>query len=229
MFRAIIAKKTQILRRLGLSFYNSDNRPAALLCFDHIFNTPPKFDDSTLDEMAASLDIFYKYAELLRDVAFVQDPCDCPLVQKLFSIQPLREDTFALPIGTFLYDAVAERGDLFFGGDAAQRTAPSADLSRTLKATLSNRVRTRVMEETEMFMKARIFSPCLYFLAGSCRSTECTRTHVGTLTVDTAWYNMRVQIHLKQIVLFQILHCVDIGDKRWYHQRYALERCRFPP
>ena len=227
MFRAIIAKKTQILRRLGLSFYNSDNRPAALLCFDHIFNIPPKFDGSTLDEMAASLDIFYKYAELLRDVAFVQDPCDCPLVQKLFSIQPLREDAFALPIGTFLYDAVAERGDLFFGGDTAQRTAPSADLSRTLKATLSDRVRTRVMEETEMFMKARFISPCLYFLADSCHRTECTRAHIGTLTasVDTAWYNMRVKLHLKQIVLFQILHCVDIGDKRWFHQRYALERC----
>ena len=229
MFRAIISKNTQTLRRLGLSFYRSDNKPAALLCFDHIFSTPLKFDGMTLGEMAFPLDIFHKYAELLRDVAFIQDPCDCPFVQKLFSIQPLREDSFGLPIGTFLYDAVAERGDLFFGGNAAQRTVPSADLSRTLKATLSDRVRSRVMEETEAFMiKARSMSPCLYFLADSCYRTECARAHVGALAVDTAWYNTRVQIHLKQILVFQVLHCVDIGDNRWFHQRYALERCRFP-
>ena len=228
MFQAIIAKNTQTLRTLGLSFYHSDNRPAALLCFDHIFNTPFKFDGMTLDEMAFSLDIFYKYAELLRDVAFVQNPCDCPFVQKLFSIKPLREDSFGLPIGTLLYEAVAERGDLFFGGNTAQRTVPSADLSRTLKATLSDRVRLRVMEETEVFMtKTRFMSPCLYFLADSCRRTECTRAHVGALTVDTAWYNTRVRIHLKQILVFQVLHCVDIGESRWFHQRYALERCRF--
>ena len=225
MFQAIIAKNTQTLRRLGLSFYRSDNRPAALLCFDHIFNTPLKFDGSTLDEMASSLDIFYKYAELLRDVAFIQDPCDCPFIQKLFSIQPLREDSFGLPIGTFLYEAVAERRDLFFGGDAEQRTVPPADLSRTLKATLSDRVRSRVMEETEAFMvKARSMSPCLYFLTNSCHRTECTRAHVGALAVDTAWYNTRVQIHLKQILAFQVLHCVNIDDNRWFFQRYALKR-----
>ena len=229
MFWAIIAKNTQTLRRLGLSFYRNDNKPAALLCFDHIFNTPLKFDGSTLDEMASSLDIFYKYAELLRDVAFIQDPCDHLFVQKLFSIQPLREDYFTLPIGTFLYDAVAEQGNLPSDGNTAKRTVPNADLSRTLKATLSDRVHSRVMEETEAFMiKARSMSPCLHFLANSCHRTECARAHVGALAVDTAWYNTRVQIHWKQILVFQVLHCVNIGDKRWFHQRYALKRCRFP-
>ena len=224
MFRAIIAKNIQTLRRLGLSFYRNDNKPAALLCFDHIFNTL-KFDGSTLDEMASSLDIFYKYAELLRGVAFIQEPCNCPFIQKLFSIQPLREDSFALPIGTFLYEAVAERGDLFGGGDTEQRTVPNADLSRTLKATLSDRVRSRVMEETEAFMiKARSMSPCLYFLTNYCHRTECTRAHVGAPAVDTAWYNTRVQIHLKQILVFQVLHCVNIDDKRWFLQRYAPKR-----
>ena len=227
MFQAIIAKNTQTLQSLGLSFYHSDNKPAALLCFDHIFNAP-KFDESTLDGMAFSLDIFYKYAKLLRDVAFIQDPCSHLFVQKLFSIQPLREDYFTLPIGTFLYDAVAERGNLPFDGKTAQRPVSNVDLSRTLKATLSDRVRMRVTEETEVFMtKATSMSPCLNFLADSCDHTECTRAHVGALAVDTAWYNTWVRIHLKQILIFQVLNCLNIDDKRWFYQRYALEQCRF--
>ena len=226
MFRAIIAENTQTLRRLGLSFYHSDNKPAALLCFDHIFNTPPMFDGSTLDEMVFSLDIFYKYAKLLRDVAFIQDPCDCPFMQKLFSIQPLRDDYFTLPVGTLLYGTVARRGNLPFDGNTAQRTVSNVELSRTLKATLSDRVCMRVMEETDVFMtKVTSMSPCLDFLADSCDHAECTRAHVGTLAVDTAWYNARVRIHLKQILVFQVIHCMNIDDKRWFLQRYALEQC----
>lgn len=228
MFSAIIAKKSQKLQRLGLSFYHSDNKPAALLCLDHVFNNPLKFDGPTLDEKAISLEVFYAYAQLLRDVAFVQDPCDRPFVQKLFAIQPLREDSFALPVGTFLYDAVAEQGALLLSSNTEQRTVPSTGLSKVLKATLSDRVRTRVMDETEAFMRARFVSPCLYFLANSCHRTECTRAHVGVHALDPAWYNTRVRIHLQQIMVFQILHCVDIGEKRWYHQRYVLDQYRFP-
>ena len=228
MFGAIIAKNTQTLRRLGLSFYRSDNKPAALLCFDHIFNTPLTFDGSTLDEMASSLDIFYKYAKLLCDMAFTQDPCDCPFMQKLFSIQPLRDDYFTLPVGTLLYDTVTRRGNLPFDGNTARRTVSNVDLSRTLKATLSGRVRMRVMKETDAFMtKATSMSPCLDFLADSCDHAECTRTHVGMLAVDTEWYNARVRIYLKQILVFQVIHCVNVDDKRWFLQRYALEQCRF--
>lgn len=219
MFQAIIAKNGQQLEKLGRLFYHS-NKPASLLCLDHIFSTPFELYGSSIQEKANYLDMFFAYAKLLHDVAFIQDPCGKRLVQKLFSVQSLREDTFALPCGTFLYSAVAEQRVLYFGGKG-QRTVSNADLTRAFRSSLSERMRRRVMEENEVFRDAEFLSPCFNFLTGSCHRRDCSRAHVAGATV-TAWYNTRVRMHLQQILIFQTLHCIDIGDNRWYQQRYVL-------
>ena len=183
MFQAIITKNRRQLEKLGRDFFYSNNTPAALLCLDHVFNTPFKFYGLSIQGKATCLDTFCAYIKLLRDVAITQDPCRNRLVQKLFSVQSLREDAFTLPRGTLLHNAVANRDVPYFTGQG-QRTVLNANLTRTFRSSLSEHIRKRVMEESEVFQDADFLLPCLN-LASSCDRADCSRAHVAGDTLGT--------------------------------------------
>lgn len=222
MFQAILSEDVTRLQQLGLKFHLEDNKPAALLCLDHVHTSPFEFQGTTLEETISTLEMFHAYAKLLHDVAFNPDPCHEGTVQKLFAFSPRGEDSFFVPQGTFIYNAIAEQA-VQFEADHDVRLVSQTEISQAFKNGLSERLRRRVMDENEVCRSAKIFSPCLYALEGSCQRPECPRDHVDPARLNQKWYNDRVRIHLQQILIFQTLHSVDVDyQERWRQQRYLI-------
>lgn len=223
MFQAILSQDVPRLQQLGLKFHLEDNKPAALLCLDHVYSYPFGFQETTFEETISALEIFHAYASLLHDVAFTPEPCREGIIQRLFAFSPEREDRFLVHKGTFLYNAIAKQEVQFSEANHDIQLVSQTELSQAFKNSVSERLRRRVMEENEVCRSAKIFSPCLYALEGSCqRSTsECPRIHVDPARLNQKWYNDRVRIHLQQILIFQTLHSVYL-EERWWQQRYMI-------
>lgn len=221
MFQAIVSNDIPRLRQLGLKFHFEANKPAALLCLDHVHRSPFGFQGTTHEEMISTLEIFHTYARLLHDFTFSPDPCHERTVQKLFAFKPRMEDNFAVPKGTFLYNAIASAEPMVQSDetDDQVRLVPQTELSQVFKQSLSERLRCRVMEENEVCRSAKVLSTCLNALEGSCQRSECPRDHVDPARLNPKWYNDRVRIHLQQILIFQTLHSIDLGQERWWQQR----------
>jgi hypothetical protein len=219
MFQAIIARDAKQLQQLGFKFYD-DNKPAALLCLDQIFIAPPLIQGATIQETISSLEMFYAYTRLVHDIAGHADPCNDRPVQKLFAFEVSREDVFSIHPGTFLYGEVADQQALFFRGADGKRLVSRRDLSRVLKHSLGERLRSRVMQENEICRRAKVFSPCINAFLGTCAKTtaDCPRDHVDPVIMKPDWYNNRVRIHLQQIQIFQSLHFVRLGAERGKQQ-----------
>jgi hypothetical protein len=208
------------LQELGLKFHLENNKPAALLCLDHIFIRPPQVQRATIQETVLLLEMFYTYASLLRDIAFLSDPCTPRLVQKFLAFQMSKEDEFTIPLGTFLYDQLTAQRAHSAEGEEGVRLISKLELSRVLKYALSERLRSRVMLENEVCRRAKVFSPCLYALLGTCSRPECPRDHVDP---SVLWYNNRVRIHLQQIQIFQTLHFINLGPEQGKQHRYVIQ------
>jgi hypothetical protein len=218
MFQAIISHDSKRLQQLGLKFYKEGNKSAALLCLDHIFVAPPWIQGATMQETISTLEMFYAYTRLSHDIAVHADPCNNGPVQKLFAFKVAREDVFSVQPGAFLYGEVADQQALFFRGENGTRLVSRRDLSRVLKNSLGERLRGRVMQENEICRRAKVFSPCLNALLGTCTRVECPRDHVDLPAIKPEWYNNRVRIHLQQIKIFQSLHFVRLGAERGKQQ-----------
>lgn len=224
MFQAIVSGNLGHLEQLGLRFYQEHNKPAALLCLDHIFVDPPRIQEATIQQTISSLEMFSAYARLLHDVATHADPCNDRRVQQLFAFQASREDVFGIFPDSFLFREVADRQVLYFQEKDGRRTVSRRELSGVIKNALGDHLRSKVTEENEICRKANIFSPCLYALLGSCTRAECHRGHPDPVMLNPEWYNSRVRIHLQQILIFQNLHFVDMGLERGKQQMYV-PRC----
>lgn len=199
MFQALVVGKTHDLRQMGLRFIKKGHKTAALLCFDFIGNTPPPIREAkTIEEGLAILELFFKYAQLLHDAAFIKDPSEKYTIQRLFGFTPCGEGLYDIPRGTS------------FTTKDGMLTLSSRDLSLALKEVLSDLLRIRVMELYQLCERARIFSPCIRDLVDNCRTVDCRHGHFGSSTLDPRWYNTRVRLCLLEIRIFQQLHFTEI-------------------
>jgi len=85
---------------------------------------------------------------------------------------------------------------------------------------LGNRMRRRMVEENQECLRAKAFQPCLNFVInGVCHRNYCPRDHVARGSLDTEHVNLRIRIHLQQILLIhRIAVTVDSSIKdaqRW--------------
>lgn len=222
MFQAIVIGDFVQLEQLGLKLYREDNKPAALLCLDHIFVVPPYIDRPTIEATISTLEMFFAYTRLLHDIACLDDPCNNLPAQKLFAFQASRAEAFSISPGALLYDEVADQQMLFSQEKDGKRSVPRRDLSRVLKTLLGNRLRCRVLEENQVCCRAKVFSTCLDALLGTCTNGECGRVHVDPAILNPGWYNDRVRIHLLQIQVFQTLHFVNPVPERDEQQMYVV-------
>lgn len=210
------------LPHLGRNFYLQKNMPAALLCLDHYFVNPPRIIVMKGQEVAEILWMFHAYARLLHDVAFDRDPCNNPSIQKLFGFQRSTENLFLVPRGTFLHGILIGYRSPIHRNDAESMLVSNWDLSQGFRRSLCDRLRRRVLEENEMCRKAQAFSPCLSFVvSGICNRTGCPQEHLRGTDLTLEWFNIRVRLHLQQILIFQTLHSIDIGLELPRQQGYA--------
>lgn len=214
MFNAIFQKDTKRLEQLGLEFYKEKNMHAALLCLDHIFTNTPSLQGLSAGETVKTLEMFFSYATLLRDIACFKDPCGNEQIRKVFGFVELREDVFAMTPGSTLHREVANQ-QMFFQDKDGHRTVSRNDASRVIRRYLTDRLRQRVLEENKTCRAAKSLQPsaypCIDALAGTCKTHGCQHAHIKPEDISLSWYQNRVRAHLLQIQIYQTLHFIDLG------------------
>jgi hypothetical protein len=223
MFQAIMKGDIPRLRQTGEKFYQAGNTVAALLCFDHVFKTVPRMIVAKSKEMAGTLEIFSAYVRLLRDTALHPDPCNTPSIQKLLGFRAVTERDFLLPTGSFLYRYLSDYGNAAFRSSDDGAVVSTVALARMFRECLCDRLRHRVLQEDDMCRRAEAFSPCLGFGVYSvCNRPECPQVHVDTWSITPDWFNLRIRIHLQQILIIQTLQSTvslqqwDKIRQQWY-------------
>ncbi|KAG2139121.1 uncharacterized protein EDB93DRAFT_708493 [Suillus bovinus] len=209
MFQNISRGNHEPLRSLALAFQGHHNRPAALLCLDHIFSRVTDIRTFTVDEMQRFLQQFYAYARLLYLILTFPDPMEHRGIQRLFSVMRLSGDEFLIPVGTFLHNKVIEiRQDITWVSEhPSGYTASRKDVTQLLQQSIRTILKDKVSEVDDMCCNSPVFSQCMQFLiSGSCRRDNCPQEHVAVSKLDRQYYNGRVAIHIWQILILQLMY-----------------------
>ncbi|KAG1809265.1 hypothetical protein EV424DRAFT_1328374 [Suillus variegatus] len=186
-----------------------DNKPAALLCLDHIFSRTTDIRAFTVDEMQRFLQQFHAYARLLYLILTFPDPMEHRGIQRLFSIVRLSGDQFLMPDGTFLHNNLMEirQGITWVSEHSSGYTASRRVVTQLLQQSIRTILKDKISEVDDMCCKSPVFSQCLQFLiSGVCRRDNCPQEHVTVSKLDHQYYNNRVAIHIWQILILQFMY-----------------------
>ncbi|KAJ6519176.1 hypothetical protein C8R45DRAFT_1204389 [Mycena sanguinolenta] len=224
MFQAIRRRELSELQELGEAFETS-NPAAALLCFDHCFTNPPKIQALRVDGVAKELQAFFGYIKLLNLFTWA-DPCNQPLAETLFGYIRQGENDFLIPRGTFLYSVLRALDHPAFLRSTIEEhvVLDGAELREVYHETLKERLRLRVLQENEVCRRTRAFSPCLTYSVfdGHCNRVDCPHEHLPAPTREE--YNLRVRIHLQQILILQSGQFVisdNVSRRYWISRLYS--------
>ena len=207
MFEAIRSADYESLRTLAKTFIGTGEDTAALLCLDHVFSSPLELQGLPIDEVEASLSLYFDYIRLLnklrRDESLGQDSN----LQRLFGFQVLKENRYKTPRDTILYEKLTKRF-AFSRRAASGHTCGSDELQRGIDTLISSRISDRTETQNEACRNAHGFSPCLRLLVeekcdSSRREEPCTFQHVQTVELTVDWYHALLRLILLQ---FQILN-----------------------
>ncbi|KIN93343.1 hypothetical protein M404DRAFT_515786 [Pisolithus tinctorius Marx 270] len=201
-FRAVQkSPSAEEVYRLGEEFSDRGEHTLALMAFDVFFSRMP-----TLSVHPSKLDTFLKrfekYVRLLASVISDETPFRAtdPQVRKVFGIVPLSDHNYTVRGGTFLHRRFTENRYL----------ATEINLKVHLKAHL----RKKVLEEYDISYVSQAFSTqCPYFVLHRrrCQQKHCNRHHVPMMSLDAALYNMKVNVHLQQIRILDLMFSA-VGD-----------------
>ncbi|KAK0232768.1 hypothetical protein IW262DRAFT_22523 [Armillaria fumosa] len=235
MFMAIIGAKTSRLRELGSEFHEMGHSSAAMLCLDRYFSQTLRIQDMALTDAVNELSLFYTYVDLLSAAAFRTDPCGDAPTAALFGFRRIAENEFLVPPHTWLHSAVLElrHGGVVRDSDCNIRLSV-LELRWLFCDTLRVHLKQRITVENDECAISKAFMPCLVFaVSGSChRWPECPEAHVLPSAIHTGYYNMRIRLHLQQILILQSLRenaHEDVehrGTKFWLNRLYE---ALYPP
>ena len=213
MFKAILSRDTRELANLGRNFLETGNTTAAALCLNNYFLKFPNIETMTIQELADTLELFRAYIKILFDFAFRTDPTASLPAARLFGFHRLSTDEFLIPTGTFLHEFLERRGQQQHGN-----SLHGSKLARVFQEAMHDCLWRCVSEENELCRKAPQMSPCMTFaVLGFCNWAGCPHEHVPSIAMSPEWYNVRVRVHLQQILIIQTLHSIN-------HMRNAVER-----
>ncbi|KAK0207964.1 hypothetical protein DFS33DRAFT_396866 [Desarmillaria ectypa] len=205
MFIAIIRNQVSRLRELGLEFHRMGHTSAALLCLDQYFSQALRIQNMALVDAVEELSLFYTYVNLLSFAAYRTDPCGDVTTAALFGFQRIAENEFLVPQNTWLHSAVVGLHLRSVLGDS-DFTVSVPELRGMFQEVLRSRLKQRTAAENEECARSKAFQPCLVFaVSGFCRRPECPEAHTSPSMMDAAYYNMRVRMHLQQILILQSL------------------------
>jgi hypothetical protein len=185
MFRYIIASDTEKLRELGQAFHSSNNIPAALLCFDHIFNKIPVDEGIPHQKVSKFLPLFSDYIRLLDGIRSLDDPGSDNTCQKLFGIR-YKDDDVILPQNSFLCRYASGRKE--DEGFVISKSVFQEAFTRSLLHHMRTRVVRILLEEA--------FAPCIDLITtGRCDriKSECRSLHIDRNATTVRWYKKRIQ------------------------------------
>lgn len=199
---------------IGRTNYLRDhNKPAAILCFDHIFRDFNKQTDITgsdvqiLDKTRA---LCY-YAEFIWEILCLPEPWAKGGVQRLFSFT-VHSGRVCLPRGTFLHGFVRpfQRSQLL-DEDTMIEVRSFVDL---YQRTLRQRLREKLEAYCNNSLSVRVYDPCeaVAFVAfGRCDYKDCQRQH----ELNHAWFDKRLHFHMCQISILNFLRFISPDSHRF--------------
>ena len=215
VFRAIVDHDLKTLEDLAVKLYIQNHVATAALAFDHIFSSGPKFKIASAAEISDRLSLFAKYVDLLHQATLDEDPCNDPNIQHLLAIKRSTEDWFLIPHKTFIYPFCNDRLS-----PARRETDQGClvghwELKNIIVWAFKDRLRRRILEIDDACRSARAFRPCLPFVViGRCpRDESCFREHVMDNQLHEASYNLRVRVHLQQILIYNFTRNVQASDE----------------
>ncbi|KAI0716097.1 hypothetical protein C8T65DRAFT_606293 [Cerioporus squamosus] len=234
MFRAMVKRDAaEELRILSAKFIATGNAPAAFLCLDRLFSAKLKLQTASLPEIAGSLQVFLTYARMLHKMSTVPNPCDDPVICRVFALQSSTEDLFRLHDGSFIASQCNSRLTPSARPTEQGTLVPRYELESLVKHVLKTRLLRRVNDENSLCRGLRPLQPCLtYVVFNQCNRVECPRNHGDYRQYDTAAYNARVRVHILQILIYQTLYNVENSEelarqqRNWLRQLYE---ALFPP
>ncbi|THH16783.1 hypothetical protein EW146_g3905 [Bondarzewia mesenterica] len=226
MFQAIHDADKESLKDVAVELCRAqDNKPATLLCLDHLFGDLCPLLVDTEEQVIFSQFLFLNYTRLMHEIIMYPDPGNSKAMQRLFAFRPASEDHLILAGGTYMRDC--------FGKENA--SGPSTNLDgdarvfswhfrQMFRHNLVERLRGRTLPEGIIISITKLFEPCPYAsLPGQCKKDGCTYIH----KLDAAWYIRRVRFHLQQIGIlhfFQSLPGADDFPTRIRARRRWLDR-----
>ena len=156
----------------------------------------------------SSLELFYEYSRLIRDVALDKAPWDSPWLTTLFQFEKNGEGIQIRP-ETALYDhhitRVPTLGQSTDLQDLSAVLLSREELTRNLSMLLSERLRSRIVAKARIMLRLRLFDPCIQLiLHGTCRGD-----HSASHQLDEEWFNRRARFHLLHIMILENLHAFD--------------------
>ncbi|TFK38654.1 hypothetical protein BDQ12DRAFT_96280 [Crucibulum laeve] len=200
MFETIVIGQKDELLDLGLSFRAAGHLPAAVLCFHDYFSCMPDLQSMTLQQISLVLRPFLAYLRLLSDLAFLVNPCSTPTIWKLFGFSQEDEDSFRLPLGTFLHQRVSRIGTT----PAEDAFISRENLPSVFRTALCDEIAQRFKVESNLFIQAPAVNICIpYTITGQCFQTDCLGEHLQVDTITPEWYSLRVQVHMQQLLICQ--------------------------
>ncbi|KAG7450843.1 uncharacterized protein BT62DRAFT_1001658 [Guyanagaster necrorhizus] len=233
MFTAIMQDDVSRLRELALEFHKVGHSSATLLCLDQYFSRAPRIQDLALVDAIEELSMFYTYVDLLSATAFRTDPCGDVATATLFGFRRIAENEFLVPQNTWLYRSVDLRPRNVIRDSDLNLRLSVPELRELFQDALRSRLKQRTATENDECARSKAFMPCLVFaVSGFCRRPKCPEAHVSPLEITPGYYNMRVRLHLQQILILQSLRenaHADVehrGTKFWLNRLYE---ALYPP
>ncbi|KAH9919767.1 uncharacterized protein BXZ73DRAFT_104875 [Epithele typhae] len=210
MFIAISRHDYPALAALVSKFVAVKNKPAVLLCMDHLFSIPLKLHNASLREIADKLHVFMVYTQNLGLLLGKQTPCESADVRKVLAILPFSEDVFVLPPNSLLAPQCTPRSTPNFRVIDQGISVPRWELDRLINVVLEARLLDAITEENKLCHNLRPLHPCLPFVAhGQCNRAECARQHTFAKDNDVATYHFRIRVVLLQIIIYHGLRTCE--------------------
>lgn len=186
-------------------FIQDNNKPAALLCFDHTFRGMNRQSGITGSDVQILLRTraLCNYAHLVRQILIIHEPWAKQEVQKLFAFT-VRSGRVCLSPGTFLHGLIGGSRRLQSSNeDIPMEVGPFYELYR-------HSLRRRLLEKLDVYcnnsLSVRVFDPCEAAALGRCDRRECQRRH----ELDHTWFDNRLHFHMFQISMLDSLRFIDM-------------------
>lgn len=190
-------------------FVQDNNKPAALLCFDHTFREMNRqsgitgSDVQILRRTRALCD----YADLVQQNFILREPWAVQMVQRLFAFT-VRSGRVCLSPGTFLYGVA--RGSLRQQSSNEDILMEVGRFYELYRHSLRHRLSEKLHAFCNNSLSVRVFDPCEAAAMGRCDRRECQRHH----ELDHVWFDKRLHFHMFQIVMLYTLRFIDMDPGR---------------
>jgi hypothetical protein len=230
MFGAIRREDHASLCTLAKTFIGTGNDPAALLCLDHIFSSPPKLQDLPLATVYALHSMYLEYIRLLNKFWSDESLAEGSNHQRLFGFQILGNH-YLVPSCTVLHGKFTNRSDS--SGKSADGYGCGYDeLHRGIIQLIRSRIDDRTAIQNAACRDIHGFSPCLKLLVRQkCNSPRgkgsCTFQHIQPEQLTVDWYRIRIRLIILQFRILDSASYYDWDGRKYVPPRSATNICEY--